>query len=207
MHRRSLRTGASFQLEALSLAADKVRALQKEDGSLNIESGGLAGSPVTYGTTLATVMGRDVLTHAGGHENKRAADRAKQWLQRRRPPGVLDAAALLLDLPKDPAARDHSLKIIRKGQTREGGWGPYANSAPEPFDTAVVLLALAALEERSGLGEVIRRGRSYLTRTQMTEGSWIETTRPPGEVSYAHRISTTGWATLALLKTRNLIER
>ena len=34
---------------------------------------------------------------------------------------------------------------------------------------------------------------------QEADGSWPETTRPPGADSYAQRISTTGWALLALL--------
>ena len=49
---------------------------------------------------------------------------------------------------------------------------------------------------------MIVRGRAFLLTQQQPDGSWIETTRPPGNVSYAQRISTTGWATLALLATR-----
>ena len=45
-------------------------------------------------------------------------------------------------------------------------------------------------------------GRAYLLATQQEDGSWTETTRPAGATSYAQRISTTGWATLALLATR-----
>ena len=97
--------------------------------------------------------------------------------------------------------------MIRKGQTREGGWGPYVTSAPEPFDTAVVLLGLASDADLPEIRKMIRRGRAYLVSTQLKDGSWIETTRPPGVESYAHRISTTGWATLALLETLACIER
>ena len=49
---------------------------------------------------------------------------------------------------------------------------------------------------------MIARGKGFLIAQQQEDGSWIETTRPPGNVSYAQRISTTGWATLALLATR-----
>ena len=48
---------------------------------------------------------------------------------------------------------------------------------------------------------MIARGRKFLINEQLDDGSWPETTRPPGNVSYAERISTAGWATLALLAT------
>ena len=38
---------------------------------------------------------------------------------------------------------------------------------------------------------------------QLDDGSWVETTRPSGAQSYAQRIATTAWATLALLATRD----
>jgi hypothetical protein len=37
---------------------------------------------------------------------------------------------------------------------------------------------------------------------KLPDGSWPETTRPAGQESYAQRISTTAWATLALIETR-----
>src|SRR5262249_30231137 len=94
------------------------------------------------------------------------------------------------------------LELIRKGQTRDGGWGPYVSSAPEVFDTALVLLALSRLGDKEDSAELIRKGRTYLVKAQQPDGSWSETTRPAGGDSYAQRLSTTGWATLALLATR-----
>jgi hypothetical protein len=52
------------------------------------------------------------------------------------------------------------------------------------------------------LTQAIAHGRDYLTRSQSSDGSWPETTRPTGQESYAQRISTTGWALLALLDSR-----
>jgi hypothetical protein len=49
---------------------------------------------------------------------------------------------------------------------------------------------------------MIDRGRAYLLESQLADGSWPETTRPAGAESYAHRVSTTAWATMALLATR-----
>ncbi len=47
----------------------------------------------------------------------------------------------------------------------------------------------------------MKRGRHYLQLEQLEDGSWVETTRPAGQQSYAQYISTTGWVTLALLAT------
>ena len=92
--------------------------------------------------------------------------------------------------------------LVRKGQSKDGGWGPYVTAPSEPFDTALVLLALKQYPKLAGNANMIRHGRDYLLATQKTDGSWQETTRPAGGDSYAQRISTTGWATLALLLAR-----
>jgi hypothetical protein len=77
------------------------------------------------------------------------------------------------------------------------------------FDTALVLLALTPLRRdpmlaapafsNDQLAEAIARGRAHLIAQQAPDGSWIETTRPSKQESYAQRISTTGWALLALM--------
>ena len=127
-----------------------------------------------------------------------APELARRWLDAKNPESVLDAAALILYGGRDLR---ECLEILRKGRTRDGGWGPYVTSPPEVFDTAIAVLALARHRERPEVGDLVRRGREYLIRTQETDGSWPETTRPPGAESYAQRISTTGWALLALLST------
>jgi squalene cyclase len=83
-------------------------------------------------------------------------------------------------------------------QASDGGWGPQARMPAEPFDTALALLALQAA---GGPPAAIARGRAWLIARQETSGGWPETTRPPGQQSYAEHISTTGWAAYALLAT------
>ena len=39
--------------------------------------------------------------------------------------------------------RRRSLELLGKAQSSDGGWGPYVNAPPEPFDTALALLALS----------------------------------------------------------------
>ena len=181
---------------ALIRAAERVSALQEKDGSWAVDSDGLPGSPVTYGRTLATAVARHIYLSADPARFAPAADAAQRWIADRNPAGVLDAAALLLGGRRDP---DECLEILRRGQSRDGGWGPFVTSPPEAFDTAIALLALMSRIDRPGVAEMARRGREFLVGMQEADGSWPETTRPHGADSYAQRISTTGWALLALL--------
>jgi hypothetical protein len=183
----------------LQEAARKVAADQGAEGAWPIEPGNAVGSPATYGTTLATYLACRTLEQAAAPETKEALGKAQAWLGRAQPDNVLAAATLLLAA----AGVERCLDVIRQAQSHDGGWGPYADSPPEPFDTAVVLLALAEWREAPGVQEMIQRGREFLVAQQNPDGGWPATTRPPGGESYAQRISTTAWATLALLGTRH----
>ena len=185
-------------LQARMDAATLVRSLQEKDGSWTVDADGLPGSPVTYGRVLATVVARRILADAGRREFENAIFLADRWLEAKRPVLVLDAAALLVGGAGDTEA---CLEILRRGQTRDGGWGPSITSPPEAFDTALALLGLARQPHRRSVAEMIQRGREFLVSMQLPDGSWPETTRPAGAESYAQRISTTGWALLALLVT------
>lgn len=175
---------------ALIAAAESLLRYQEADGSWQVDAGSAVGSPVTYGTALSTYMARRTLEIAGLTE---PAARARQWLLASKPHSSLDAAALLLALP----ARRDCLDLIVAAQSSDGGWGPHAMAASESFDTAVVLLALRKLTK----ADAIARGRAFLIASQQPDGGWPETTRPPGGQSYAQHISTSAWATLALLLT------
>ena len=131
-------------------------------------------------------------------------------------PDTDDTAEVLLALrrrwPVGGATPPRAEDAIRRAvqwlvgmQSKDGGWGPYVVSAREPFDTAVVLLALSRLPAGNETREMMKRGRAYLIGAQKKDGSWPETTRPEGAESYAQRVSTTGWAAMALLATRHLV--
>jgi hypothetical protein len=64
------------------------------------------------------------------------------------------------------------------------------------------VLALASLPSTPERAGMILRGRKFLASTQLPDGSWQETTRPPRSESYAQRLSTTAWAAQALLAAR-----
>lgn len=191
----------------LEQAARKLAADQEADGAWHIDAGTTLGSPATYGTPLATFMALRTLKAANLPESKPAIRKAEEWLSRTSTTNVMTAASLLLASansfgePEKPRQSEY-LKLILDAQTGDGGWGPYADSPPEVFDTALVLIALAELKGKPDIDEAILRGRIFLAGEQNTDGSWPETTRPSGGESYAQRLSTTGWATLALLATR-----
>jgi hypothetical protein len=188
---------------ALVRAAERVAKDQEPEGSWPQDVGGLAGAPATYGRPLATWMARDVLRAADPETFRAAIDRADRWLATLRPESIPDAAAVVLattDRDQSPARRT-ALDLIRRGQGPDGGWGPFVDAPPEPFDTALAVLALRRSAPTPEARAMARRGRDFLIANQQTDGSWIETTRPAGNQSYAQRLSTAGWATLALLAT------
>jgi hypothetical protein len=193
--------------QALTRAAELVAEHQDKDGCWQVDAPGTIGSPATYGPCLATYQARRVLQIADAARYRAAITRADRWLRKTDVRSVLDAAAVLLALKDSDesdaqAQRSHCLMLIRSGESKNGGWGPYVQSPPESFDSAVVLLALCRYAGSEPVKPMIQRGRAYLLSAQQPDGSWPETTRPAGSESYAQRISTTAWATIALLATR-----
>jgi hypothetical protein len=202
---------------ALAVAAPILVADQSADGSWQLDTSQSLGSPATYGTTLATASARLALVASSHADVRPAVTRADAWLRTAKVESVIDAASVVLglDTATDDAARaqrQRALMTLKRGQGPDGGWGPYVTVSAEVFDTALVLLALdvvrdpaalaAAVWSADDLATAITRGRAYLRAQQLADGSWPETTRPTGQESYAQRISTTGWALLALLETR-----
>ena len=202
---------ASTDLEA---AAKMLVTEQQADGSWQLDNSQSIGSPATYGTLIATWSARTTLISSGMQPDNFTIVQADKWIRGLTVENVLDASAtvLALELSSDVMAenlRRTCLSIIRTGQSKEGGWGPYATAAPQVFDTALAVLALSSLEAEPRLArstyrpeelkEAIANGKKYLVSQQRPDGSWPETTRPANQESYAQRISTTGWAMLALL--------
>ena len=196
---------------ALVSAAESLLPHQEPDGSWQVDAAGSVGSPTTWGAHLATLFARRALLAAGRERFLAAAARAEGWLLAEPLRAVIDAAATVMALADRAAPRDHpshadaklgeAIDLILGAQASDGGWGPYPRSPSEPFDTAVVVWALTSVRDSRYL-EPIEQGRAYLMKTQLPAGGWPETTRPPGAQSYAQHISTSAWATLALLPAR-----
>jgi hypothetical protein len=190
----------------LSDAAAFMIADQRPDGSWQLDTSQSLGSPTTYGTALATTAALRVLRAADPKQFAPAIAKGDAWLRSATIETVVDAAAAVLGLQQptdDPGRAQHAraLDIIRRGEAPSGGWGPYVTSPPQVFDTALVMLALTELPANEQRATSIARGRTFLLTEQMDDGSWPETTRPANQESYAQRISTTGWALLALLES------
>lgn len=189
----------------LSVAAGMLAGDLSADGSWDGRQIGTIGSPITLGPFLATAQARNILRQADAARFAGSLKRANRWLRTTEPKSVLNAAAVLGAIARDHhpdagPARERCLDLIRRGQADDGGWGAYVNSATEPFDTAVVLLALQAAGDNDHL-PLISQGRRLLIDTQLSDGSWPETTRPADRESYAHRVSTAAWCLEALVET------
>ncbi len=208
----AVRTGVVYDPEPLIEASEMLVEDQDADGSWRVEGDdSMIALPATYGRTLATYMSRRSLETADRERFADSIARADSWLIQAPIGPIMDAAALVLALqdrggPDARAQTRKALDWILNGQSSDGGWGPFPRTPSEPFDSALALLALARLRESSPsppVAEAIARGRAYLRGSQLEDGGWIETTRPSGNQSYAEHISTSGWATLALLSTRS----
>ena len=201
----AMKAGEVTDQQPLLDAARKISATQNADGSWPIDTANPVGSPATYGAALATAVALRTLAAAATPETATAVAKGQEWLRWQRPSNTPAAAALILadvDAAGTATLRAACRVFLHRAQSSDGGWGPYADSPPEVFDTALALLALAQPVREPDAAEMIRRGRAFLVAAQLSDGSWPATTRPSGGRSYAQRMSTTGWATLALLATR-----
>jgi Prenyltransferase and squalene oxidase repeat len=194
----------------LNRAAERLAGEQSADGSWALEGDDSESSPAAYGRLVATFLARQTLVEADRTRFRAAIDRADSWVAGREIRSLADASVSLMMLgqakrtPAGEKRRQACLDVLRRARTDEGGWGPRPGAPAEAFDTAIALLALSCAEESPEVRDLLIRGRAYLVAEQRDDGSWVETTRPPGGVSYAQRIATTGWATRALLATHKL---
>jgi hypothetical protein len=203
----AIETGHQKERGPLLEAARLVVALQTPDGSWTVDNDDGPGSPTVHGRTLATALAVSTLRSADARVHAEAIRKAETWLRTAKVETVYTAAAVLLGLDRadDEAARKQRavcLELIRTGETKTGGWGPYPRGATEPFDTALVLIALSTQEPTPELTALIQRGRKALLSWQEEDGAWPATTRPAGADSHAQHTSTTAWALWALLRTR-----
>lgn len=200
---------------SLEAAAKLLVAEQQPDGTWERDQSPAVGSPATYGTILAAWSARSTLISSGMQPDNFTIVQIDKWARGLTPENVLDASAtvLVLELSSDVMAenlRRTCLSILRQGQQEKtGGWGLEATTAPQVFDTAIAVLALSSLQVEPRLArsaftpdelkEVIAKGKQFIVSQQRPDGSWPETTRPANQENYGQRISTTGWAMLALL--------
>ncbi len=183
----------------LDQAAAMIAKDQDADGAWHIDADEAAGSPATYGAAIATYLAKRILETSPARFRMQI-DKAKRWLETVEASNTPAAAAVILG----GASTEKSAIALRwlvAAQGSSGGWGPYASSPAEAYDTALAVLALDRRREFQGAAPAIERGRAFLIANQLPAGGWIATTRPPGGQSYAQHVSTTAWAAMALLAT------
>lgn len=196
--------------DSLPRLARQLAKRQHKDGRFDLESSDGLPTPITLGPILLTAAARDILSprtlEASGEMKatfEQEAKRANDWLLAYKPRNTFEASSLLIALKQGDAeksARTEARKIALESAHSAGGFGPYANAPAEVFDTALAIIALGRDEEVKNHRAQIDRAKKQLIQWQQEDGSWEETTRPRGGVSYAHRISTTAWALEALLE-------
>jgi hypothetical protein len=204
----AVEVGLITDRDAVASAAALVALGQQKDGSWRPDVAEI-GSPTTYGTALSTHLARQVLLKTDPKRYREAIGRAEQWLIALDVKSVYDAAVVLWALEEAGGKsaeeqRQRCLEIIKKGRGDDGGWGPYITSASEPFDTAIVMLSLNQFRKEVEMEKMLVGGRAYLGKQQSRDGDWPPTTRPAGGESYAQRISTTAWVSLALLSRKKV---
>ncbi len=177
-------------------------AQQADDGRWPVAEQALLGSPIVYGTHLATAMIIRELRRSPKPALREARRRAEIWLAAGPPRNVVTASAVLwgLDGSAQAAAANRARQLLLKAQNADGGWGPFFQSRSTVFDTALAVIALSGTDSAAAV-DAARQGRRFLLSEQAEDGSWPETTRGSERESYAHRVSTTAWALHALLLT------
>jgi hypothetical protein len=192
---------------AIEAASKLLIAQQSDDGAWRIEDLSTFASPITQGPILLTGQAARVLRLSQAPISQAALARATAWLERQEPRNTYEIsshilASIWLDDDRNQLAL-RGLSKLAAAQADGGGWGPHANAPAEIYDTSLAIIALASTRPlTSKIKDVLSRGAEHLLRVQNADGSWNATTRPPGTESYAHCVSTTAWATQALLLVR-----
>ena len=152
-------------------AAERLARDQAADGSWTLEGDESPGSPAAYGRSLATFLAREGLAAADAgpfprrHRPGRRLAAAARDRQRRRRLGRPDGRGTVAIAVIGRAAASGARTGSGRGQSDDGGWGPYVTSPPEPFDTALALLGLARSGDSSDPARrMIARGRALPDR-------------------------------------------
>ena len=180
---------------------------QESDGSWQVDAQAASPSAVTYGPVLATFMARRALERAEDPRFAGAIARADTWLRNADVANTVNAAALVLAFEnrKDAAFKsslERALSALISSQNSDGGWGAFAKTPSEPFETAMALLALNTVRDRPDVEARIFKGRAFLVSVQFEDGGWPAARYSGTGDTYARHISTSAWATLALLTTK-----
>ena len=188
-------------------AAELLLPHQEAGGSWQVDAQAAAPSAVTYGPVLATFMARRTLERAEDARFSDAIARADRWLRDADVTSTVNAAAVVLAFEnrKDAVFRssmEQALSVLLSSQNNDGGWGAYPRTPAEPFETAMALLALNTVRDKPEIEARIVKSRAFLASIQFEDGGWPAARQSTTGETYARHISTSAWATLALLTTK-----
>jgi hypothetical protein len=147
-------------------------------------------------TALATLA----LLPATDANAKSARDKAVKWLEETK-------------TDDDPQSNRSSkeveplVKKIRERQNKDGGWSQSKDMPSDAWATGQALYALANAKLNADDPTIVR-GREFLVKTQLADGSWQMGSRPtkPGYKGATNLIPITGagsaWAILGLIRVQ-----
>ncbi len=189
--------------QARQRVIERLIEAQSQDGSWSLDSTPSIGTPGVPGQAWATLMAWQIIKTSQDERAQITRSNAEKWLRGLGVDHVPNAACKLIFIESGQIAAKGDailcLEFLLAAQSRFGGWGPYKGSPVEVFDTSLALIALSFYARDERVAMVIKRGGSFLLAEQLKDGSWVETTRPPGGQSHAQWIATTSWAAQALM--------
>jgi hypothetical protein len=197
----------------LKLLLKTVHAEQTESGAWSAwpESRPPMQGPSDESLTAFATLAVLPVAATGDEAAKAARDKAIQWLAATKTDDDPQSAALRLvlwrKLDRPAGERQALVKRIRERQNPDGGW---SQTKDMPSDAWATGQALYALSHAGLLAEspTIRRGQSFLLKTQRDDGSWPMTSRPTkaGGDGSKNLVPITGagsaWAVLGLVEPR-----
>jgi hypothetical protein len=153
---------------------------------------------------------------AAKEDNKERVRRAAAWLEAQTPRSTEDGAYQLIGLTWAGADRSALIKAARAlvdQQRPDGGWAQIPTMTSDAYATGQALTALAQSGALPAADPALTRGREFLVKTQMADGSWYVRSRaiplqPLFDAGFPHgrdafiSAAATNWATMALAEAR-----
>jgi ankyrin repeat protein len=142
--------------------------------------------------------------------------RAAAWLEAQTPSSTEGYAFRLLGLTwagADRAAVTRAARALLEQQRPDGGWAQIPSMASDAYATGQAITALTKSGAIAASEGALARGRDFLVRTQLADGSWYVRTRaiplqPRFNAGFPHgpdafiSAAATNWATMALAEAR-----
>lgn len=197
---RAAATPEPAAVEILAKLSAHFAAKQSDNGSWPTK---LSQAPLVdghEGLTLMTLLAFDPKDPAPAVQEARK--KALAWLKENpsRDENQLVSYRLIAAVAAEDAGEvQKRVEQLRATQTSDGGWPQVKDRRPDALATGQALYALAAAGVTPD-DEAVVKARSWLTRTQRDDGSWLVKTRGKSNdivISYYG----TGWAVLGLMKT------